>query len=112
LAAATARRVNPLPRGFAFIELVGNRLDDDGAEGMEEVVEVAGVALFRVFLAAAVRSIRLRNGLGKFSSSVKSYSGEGCVRGTGICGRVVARVMLPLLLDGRMCGWGNGFAAD
>ena len=112
LAAATARRVNPLlPRRFAFIELVGTRLDEDGAEGMEDV-ELMGVALVVAFLAAAVRSIRLRNGLGRFSSSVKSYSGEGCVRGTGICGSVVARVMLPLLLDGRKCGWGNGFADD
>jgi len=64
-------------------------------------------------LATAALSTRFRNGLGRFSSSAKSYSGEGWLLGTGI-GRdlatVTAAARLELLLDGRKCGCGSGFA--
>jgi hypothetical protein len=75
------------------------KLDDDAAET---------AASF-----AAALSTLFKNGLGKFSSSAKSYSGEGWLLGTGIGGdlaTVAAAARLELLPDNRKCGCGSGFA--
>jgi hypothetical protein len=40
--------------------------------------------------AAAIRSVRFKKGLGKFSSSLRSYSGAGCDRGIGAVFALVA----------------------
>ena len=79
----------------------GSELDDDDA--------AAAAASF----AAATLSTFLKNGLGKISSSAKSYSGEGWLLGTGIGSDLApgpAASRLELLPDGLKCGCGSGFA--
>ena len=61
---------------------------------------------------AASLSTFFKNGLGKFSSFAKSYSGEGWLLGTGVGSGLatVAAARLELLPDGFKCGCGSGFA--
>lgn len=118
-AAATARSNNPLlPRLFTFD-------DDPGADppsancgtfGPLEL-ELGAVEGFEIddtiaAFAAAALSALFKNGLGKFSSSAKSYSGGGWLLGTGIGSDLAAAAAarLELLPDGRKCGCGSGFA--
>jgi hypothetical protein len=116
-AAATALSNNPLPpRLFTF----DNDDDEDSPSfecgtlepeldpelrgmlgGFELDADAAAIAA--AFTAAAL-STRFKNGLGKFSSSAKSYSGEGWLLGTGIgsdLAAAAAAARLELLLDGR-----------
>ena len=70
-----------------------------------------GVATAAAF--AAALSTPFKNGLGKFSSSPQSHSGEGWLLGTGIgsdLAAAMATARLELLPDGLKCGCGSGFA--
>jgi hypothetical protein len=120
-AAATALNNNPLlPRLFPF--------DDDDDPSPHPLSADCGplelgfgpeaVSTFELDEAAAsfaaAFSALFKNGLGKFSSFAKSYSGEGWLLGTGIgsdlATAAAAAARLELLLDGRKCGCGSGFA--
>ena len=79
-------------------------------EGFELDDNATAVA---VSFAAATLSTFFKNGLGKFSSSAKSYSGEGWHFGTGIGSNLAtaaAAARLEVLPDGLKCGCGSGFA--
>lgn len=58
--------------------------------------------LLAVLAALPARSILLRNGLGRFSSSRRSYSGESCLAGFRNVGRGAVTAVCR-------CGWGRGF---
>ena len=120
LAAATALSNSPLfPRLFTFddddddpgpnppsvdcgpLEPEFSPEVGDTFEGFE--IEDDATATAAAFAAAAL-SILFKNGLGKFSSSAKSYSGEGWFLGTGIgsdLAAAAAAMRLELLPDGR-----------
>lgn len=116
LAAATARRRSPLlPRRLIRLPVFDDDADPDDAEAEADAEAAAAAAAAAAFVAADL-SILFRKGLGRFSSSAKSYSGEGWFRGTGIgsgftrtaAAAAAAAARFELLDDGRRCGWGRG----
>jgi hypothetical protein len=117
-AAATALNNNPLlPRLSTFddddpspyppsadCDVFGPlELELGTVEGLEIDDEVAAA------FAPAASSTLFKNGLGKFSSSAKSYPGEGWLLGAGIGSALAAAARLELLPDGRKCGCGSSF---
>ena len=59
-------------------------------------------------LIVAALSVRFKNGLGRFSSSAKSYSAGGSFLDTGGVVRRAKDPKFELLVDGRRWGWGSG----
>lgn len=79
-AAATARRSKPLlPLRFVFALEDDAVVVDSPARAAPTPFDddAAAAAATALALAIACLSTRLRNGLGRFSSSAKSYSGDG-----------------------------------
>ena len=59
-------------------------------------------------LIVAALSVRFKNGLGRFSSSAKSYSAGGSFLDTGGAVRRARDPKFELLVEGRRWGWGSG----
>jgi len=89
LAAATARKSNPL-----FL--------------LDFVAEYDALAPIGVDIIVPTLSVRFKNGLGRFSSSAKSYSDDGSFLDTGGAVRRASDPKFELLVDGRRWGWGSG----
>jgi len=89
LAAATARKSNPLRR-------------------LDFVAECDALAPIGVDIIVATLSVRFKNGLGRFSSSAKSYSDEGSFLDAGGAVRRASDPKFELLVEGRRWGWGSG----